>query len=332
MALGNDLGAVQSRACSEKTELERIYESLYAIHLERLPRPEVGRECQVHFANGDTVTGVLTEAAAGRIAARLLHGVQQYPIDHVHVGDWPRFFPERVARQRALVDLRKTLLGLAEIRRPESTDAGPQAESSVDNSGVQPRVVARGVTSETASAPPNAVVTADGSDNARGPRLAASEPTGSASESSDRDTQRAPASLAPTPAPTPDDLKPAVAAFGQWLEYQHRRLGARVGEKVFAKREDGRVVLYLDVSGAFLAQHYDLRFQIAEGLWQFWAFRCQAFGVVVSPERAFIVLLASGDRIVGGSTAEVAANIWIEKNSKNAGTGNARVPDSATVR
>ena len=62
----------------------------------------------------------------------------------------------------------------------------------------------------------------------------------------------------------------------------------------------------------FLAQPYDVQFQFAESLWQFWAFRARDFGAVRSLDDAYIVFLDSQRRRIGGSRREVGSDVWVK--------------------
>ena len=115
----------------------------------------------------------------------------------------------------------------------------------------------------------------------------------------------------PTPGPTPERLKPTLAAFGDWLKTQHRRVGGRIADKIYARRQAGRTVLYLRMDPMFMAQDYGTRYQIAEGMQIFWALRCQGNGVA-GMARAHVVLLDQRNRIVGGSRLNDPTDIWLQ--------------------
>jgi len=115
----------------------------------------------------------------------------------------------------------------------------------------------------------------------------------------------------PTPGPTPEALKPTLAAFRDWLKTQHRRVGGRIADKIHARRQAGRTVLYLRMDPMFMAQDYGTRYQIAEGMQIFWALRCQGNGVA-GMGRAHVVLLDQRNRIVGGSRFNDPTDIWLQ--------------------
>jgi hypothetical protein len=114
----------------------------------------------------------------------------------------------------------------------------------------------------------------------------------------------------PTPGPTPEELKPTLLAFGDWLKTQHRRVGGRIADKIFARRQGGCAVLYLRMDPTFLAQEYGTRYQIAEGMQTFWGLRCES-NSVASVAQAHVVLLDQSGRIVGGSRPYAASEIWL---------------------
>jgi hypothetical protein len=112
------------------------------------------------------------------------------------------------------------------------------------------------------------------------------------------------------PAPTPEGIRPALAAFGEWLKVQHRRVGGRIATRIYAKDSKGNAVLYLVMDPSFLAQDYDVRHRTAVGIQQFWAFRCQGMGVS-DLSAAHLVMVNVQGRIVGGSRPEDPADIWV---------------------
>lgn len=114
----------------------------------------------------------------------------------------------------------------------------------------------------------------------------------------------------PTPGPTPEELKPTLAAFGEWLKNQHRRVGGRIADTIYARRQAGRAILYLRMDPLFLDQDYSIRYQTAEGMQIFWGLRCESNGVARA-NRAHVVLLDQSNRIVGGSRLDDPAVIWL---------------------
>ena len=116
----------------------------------------------------------------------------------------------------------------------------------------------------------------------------------------------------PTPEESDSSLLPLVQAFADWLEVQHRRIGGKVANKVFAHKQNGAAILYLVVDPQFLAQDYGMRFQFAESLWQFWGFRAHEFGAVSSPDNGYIVFLDSNRKPIGGSKPGNGSNVWMK--------------------
>jgi hypothetical protein len=117
----------------------------------------------------------------------------------------------------------------------------------------------------------------------------------------------------PSFAPSPENLRDTVNEFGVWIKAQQRRMGGAVAEKIYAKNHGQHAVLYLQASKKFQAQSYDFRFTVTEALWNIWAFRCLDFGRVADLNQAHIVLLGPDQKIIGGSTAEDSASIWVKK-------------------
>ena len=112
---------------------------------------------------------------------------------------------------------------------------------------------------------------------------------------------------------TPKRLKKPLASFAEWVQVQQRRVGGRLGEKIYAKQQGRNVVLYMETSKLFRQQSYDVRFTVAEGMWQIWGFKCIDHGVTRTPNQAHIVLVDKKGRIIGGSSKDDASNVWVKK-------------------
>lgn len=119
---------------------------------------------------------------------------------------------------------------------------------------------------------------------------------------------------APPPESTPEEMRPVVQAFSEWLEMQHRRVGGKIADRVSADRQGRRAVLYLTVNPAFLGQARDLRMQIAEGVWRYWAERATAAGLARRLGAAHVVFLNPESKIIGGSKPSSASTIWMQRN------------------
>jgi len=120
----------------------------------------------------------------------------------------------------------------------------------------------------------------------------------------------------PLPAKSDPELLPVLKQFAQWLEMQHRRVGGKIADQVYAKRQNGRPVLYLQMNETFLQQNHNIQFQLLEGLWQFWGFRCQGSMLIGDPTDAHVVMLNAHGRIIGGSRENSSADLWFEENRK----------------
>ena len=96
---------------------------------------------------------------------------------------------------------------------------------------------------------------------------------------------------------------------------QHRRVGGRIAEKIFAKEHGDDIVLYVISSRLFRRQDYDLRFTVAEAMWKLWSVKCLGHNVVVNPKKCHMVLIdkTKKNKIIGGSTVEDGSNIWIKR-------------------
>jgi len=262
----------------EKTELEKEYERLYGKFLAELEPPTLGRRYRIRLRDRRQVEGKLVDIKPGRASLSVKYGTMTYAIHQIHQSSIPRLFPERLARQKAL----QTLADMQALKAQEQAAAAAAA----------PEPAAVAVVSPVAEA---------------GPAPAAASPV------QERVTR---VQYDPSPGKTPPHLKDAVVAFGGWLEFQHRRVGGKIADKIRAKQQAQSVVLYLNMNPAFLAQDYDTRFQLAEGLQKFWAFRCEAVGVIRSLDDAHIVLLDGSDRIVGGSTPAASGDVWVDKGKR----------------
>lgn len=117
----------------------------------------------------------------------------------------------------------------------------------------------------------------------------------------------------PTVEKTPERLMKTLSTFAEWLKGQHRRVGGRIADKIHAKQQGKAVVLYLHMNPLFLEQDYDTQFRIAEGIAKFWAFRCEATGVLRDLSLAHVVMVAPDGSIMGGSTPQDATAIWVKR-------------------
>ena len=117
----------------------------------------------------------------------------------------------------------------------------------------------------------------------------------------------------PEPQPTPGRLKKPLASFADWVKVQHRRMGGKIADTIYAKKQGRNIVLYMQTSKLYKKQSYDIRFSVTEGMWQIWGFKCIDYGVARTPNQVHLVLLDKKKRIIGGSTKDDASNIWVKK-------------------
>ncbi|MEN9359485.1 MAG: hypothetical protein RL095_1020 [Verrucomicrobiota bacterium] len=118
----------------------------------------------------------------------------------------------------------------------------------------------------------------------------------------------APSSFLPTPSKTPEELLQPEEEMRAYLNMQERRNGQRFAV-IRSKFAGEGAVLFLEVGEGFGLQNPGIRYQVTEGLRQFWGLRCMSNGVATD-DKAFLVLLSKG-RIVGGSRSDNATAIWI---------------------
>lgn len=113
--------------------------------------------------------------------------------------------------------------------------------------------------------------------------------------------------------PSPENLQKPLGSFAQWVKVQQRRMGGKIGAKVYAKQQGPNAVLYIQTSNLFDAQDYDVRFSVTEAMWQIWGFKCLDYGAARATSQTHIVLVDHKNKIVGGSTKNDSSNIWVKK-------------------
>jgi len=270
---------------AERQGLETYFEERLGKRLAQAPKPEKGRVYHVRLRAGGEIVGRLEKFAAGRITLRTQHGTLVMPIHRVSRQDTLSLFPREAARQMAMRDVQKRVNRLVEskIEAAEAVAEQPVVTPAVlPDAPVVPAEDGVETAEETQEPPPVLrVATRVGR-----PKY---------------DVRRA---------PTPAGIKPVLQAFAEWLKTQHRRVGGRVGIRLYAKEQNGNVVLYLVMAPTFLAQDYDLRHRMAVGIQQFWAFRCQGMGVA-DLNSAHLVMVSPEGRVVGGSRPDDPADVWV---------------------
>lgn len=254
----------------DKDPLEARYDQLYGMYLKQLSAPKLGETVKFRLLDGQRVSGRLAELTPGRVEVALEYGSMTFPVHRVREKDARKLFPAKVAREKAMADIRKIAASALEIstasEKPGTAASGIQEPGTVTDSRY-----------------------AD-------------------------DTRQKSGKLTYDPAPgrTPDALRPTLKAFGTYLEAQHRRVGGRIARKLYAKRQGRAAVLYMVMDEVFIGQEYDIRFQMAEGLQKFWAFRCAGAKLVGDLNNAHLVMLDERGRVVGGSTPADADQVWVK--------------------
>lgn len=274
----NTPGSVATRPPDEKTPLEEEFQEIYEEVLAILPKPEKDRVYTIRTRDQQELRGQLLDIRPGRLFVRTKYGTLAIPISALHPREVKRFFPSREARNRAL-----EILAFRERRRAEAAAAAQPAES--DDS---PEIASVSPPPSEPEAAVSLVVTPPMRGNG------------------------GPVEFNPSPAKSDPSLLPLVRNFAGWLEVQHRRVGGKIADKAYARRQNGAAILYLVMHPQFLAQEYETQFQFAESLWQFWAFRARDFGAVSAPERAYIVFLDPHQEIIGGSRPDSGGNVWMK--------------------
>jgi hypothetical protein len=286
---------------AEREGIWEYFEERLAKRLSQAPKPEIGRVYQVRMRTGGEIVGRLEKFVDGRISLRTQHGSLVLPIHRVSRRDTLALFPREAARQMAMRDAQKEVDRLIEEKVEEAEKAAPKTPSGAVHTATAAEAAA------LFGAPVGATQPADNDKVGDG---GGSEATTTAPAPVFRTARVGKPAYDVRPAPTPEGIRPALAAFGEWLKVQHRRVGGRIATRIYAKDSKGNAVLYLVMDPSFLAQDYDVRHRTAVGIQQFWAFRCQGMGVS-DLSAAHLVMVNVQGRIVGGSRPEDPADIWV---------------------
>lgn len=273
-----------------QTERERVYEELKKMHLAKLQPPETGAQCSFHTQGGRTINGKLLARDSGRLKVRVGRGVVCLPAYTLTAQDQIRYFPERAAKQLALRDIHRTRGELRQTRtstRNSKALYGARRDGETQYSSAQDEVGESATLTETgvdATDAEKAAVDADKS---------------------------SPLRLQIAPAESDECVKPLLNEFAAWIDYQNRRAGHQLAKAAYAKRQQTAYVLYLILSDSFKKQPCDTRFQLAEALWQFWAFRAERSGSIQDPSDAYVILLDSQRNVVGGSRLNDGSEVYV---------------------
>mgnify|MGYP006106433575 CR=1 FL=1 len=139
------------------------------------------------------------------------------------------------------------------------------------------------------------------------------EPDGATEPSRPRPPSTARVKYDPSPASTPKHLKDTVEMYGQWLEFQKRRVGVQFVDAIYAKEAGRNVELYMVMNEGYTVQDYDLRFSLADALWKSWSFRCQGAGLIRSMSNAHMIFIDDKRKIIGGSSIHDGADVWVKE-------------------
>jgi hypothetical protein len=269
------------------------YDALYKKFRKKFRNPVVGKEYKVYLGSkGKTtcITGILKKYTPGKIVIKSGKVTATYPINVVNKRSYPKLFPERAAQMLALNVLKKQLKE-KKLKAQKEKEAALLAEQKKN----QP--------AETAAAGVSPEEKSSGTNESAESAASVQPPTQTAG----------PLKYDPTPNPTPEYLKAPLKTFVQWVEMQQRKMHGKIANKVYAKQQGDKVVLYLQPSKLFRAQDYDIRYSVTNGMWQIWGFKCIDAGVVYSPEDAHIVLVDEKNKIIGGSTIKDSSAIWVKR-------------------
>jgi hypothetical protein len=302
---GEFKAAAVQEASETRSESEKEFDALYRKYLAKLKPPERGKEYTFRLTKGDSVTGVLEALSPGAVIVRLEYGPITYPIHRIHETSQTLLFPQRAAKVAALRELSRTRLEKSRAEARKVAEAEAKARATAERAATLLAAANQG-----SSKPPEPTV-----------RPTTTVQTQTMPPRPDRVvTPRLPPARGDltydiSPGKTADHLKPPLTGFANWLQVQQRRMGGKLCNKVYAKQPDrGRIVLYLKMHDNFLAQDYDWRFQISEGIWRIWTLRGVDSGLITGPNNGHVVLIDSNNRIIGGSTPDDGSKVWAERN------------------
>ena len=109
---------------------------------------------------------------------------------------------------------------------------------------------------------------------------------------------------------TPPELKERLAAFGQWMLMQQRRLDTKIVTKVYATFDKGDAVLCMVMTRKFTGQDYDWRLTVAKSCFADWRTKCgRSEGKQYYP--GMLLLDEAGEKVGEFITAE--SRIWLPK-------------------
>ena len=268
-----------------KSEMELLYEKLYAKYLEKYKPPVEGAQIRLKLKTGDDVTGSLESVSPGKITVRMKFGTMTYALHRIHPSMYPYLFPERAAKMKALAEIESMLnkrrqAAEADRRRQAADQAVREQQAAADReAAVQRQLRQKEKRAAQAAAP----------------------------------AEQHRFQYDPSSSKTPEHLKNTLQSFGMRLNYQQRAMGAPIAKKIYAKQQDDKVVLYMIMTKTFQAQNYDTRYAITDQLWKIWSMRCNESGKVQGPGGAHLVMLDESGKQIGGSNVDNAADIWAKQ-------------------
>jgi hypothetical protein len=112
----------------------------------------------------------------------------------------------------------------------------------------------------------------------------------------------------PIPSSSSEDLLAPEQEMQAYLRVQARHSGQNF-TVIHSSLEEDAAIVYLEVGPTFSKQNTGTRYQMTEGLRQFWGLRCMGNGVA-SDANAFLVLVSNG-KIIGGSKVKESTSIWV---------------------
>ncbi len=305
----------------EKSPLEKRFDELYNTYLAKMRPPVLGKEYNIKLRDGTVVPGILEEAFPGRITLGIKFGKMVFTVDRIHPHMYPVLFPEMTARLLAGRALRQSQAeeAAAEAARREAETAADlerrRAAAAIAAGKTAPPPPASAKPSSataTTARPPAAMPTEAGATVASsGGEKFVANPYGV--ETDGKTPPPIKVTYNPAFAPTPASCRQAIQSFGQWLNVQHRKIGGKIAETIYAKQHGRAVVLYVVSSADYREQSYDTRYGLLQSLWGFWGMRAQLCGNVSDVRNAHLVLLDNNNRIIGGSSAHDGSELWVDK-------------------
>lgn len=94
---------------AEKSEVQKLYDELFAKYRKKYPDPEKGKKYTVYLKSGIKLSGKLKDFSDGRVVIQKPGVTATYRLDVCSKKSYPKLFPKKAAKILALRDLKKIL-------------------------------------------------------------------------------------------------------------------------------------------------------------------------------------------------------------------------------